>query len=94
MLLIVRFSFLVVLINQVYDNLLHRIFLFRPALGDHQGQGNQGIVGNTLRPVLIVKNAVAVEKPQEQSGGNTFVAIAERMVLGDKIEQHGCLLFY
>ena len=30
----------------------------------------------------------------QECGGNAFVAVAERVVLGDKIEEHGCFLLH
>ena len=53
------------------------VSFFGAAFGNHQGEGNKGVVGNTLGAVLIIKDAVAIEEPQEQCGGNAFVAVAE-----------------
>ena len=42
----------------------------------------------------MIEDAVAVEKPEEQRCGNALVAIAERVVFGDEIEQHSSFLFH
>lgn len=75
-------------------HLHHHIFFLGLALGDHQGQCDQGVVGYALAAILAVEDAVVVEEPQEQCGRNAFVAVAERMVLGDEIQQHGRFLFH
>ena len=77
-------QFSVPLINQVHHHLHHHILFVRPAFGNHQRQGDQGIVGYALAAILAVEDAVVVEEPKEQRGRNTFVSVAERMVLGDE----------
>ena len=37
---------------------------------------------------------VIVEEPKEEGGGNALVSIAEGMVLGDEVEQHGSFFFH
>ena len=68
---------LIFLIDQIHHHLHHHIFFFRLALGNHQRQGDQGVVGNTFAAVLAVEDAVVVEEPQEQRGGNALIAIAK-----------------
>ena len=77
----VHLFMLILLINQIYNHFHHDIFFLGAALGNHQGEGNEGVVGNTLWTIGTIENAVAVEEPQEERGGNAFVAVAERMVL-------------
>ncbi len=36
------------LINQVHHNLYHYVFFFCLAFGNHQGQGYEGVVGETF----------------------------------------------
>lgn len=84
----------VVLIDQVDDDFNHRVLFFGAAFGNHESERDKGVIGDTLGAVLIIKDAIAVEKPQEQCGGNAFVTVAERMVLGDEIQEHGCFLFH
>lgn len=87
------FSLSVVLVDKVYNHFQHGVLLLSTAFRYHQGERHQGIVCDALGAVFIVKDAIAIEKPQKQRGGDTFVAIAEGMVLGDKVKQHGSLLF-
>lgn len=37
---------------------------------------------------------IIVEEPKEEGCNNAFVAIAEGMVLGDEVEQHGGFLLH
>ena len=80
--------YLIILVNQVHNHFHHHVLLLSFALCNHQSKGDECVVGYALRTVFIVKNSVVVEKPQEQSGGNAFVAVAEGVVLGDKIQKH------
>lgn len=82
----------VVLVDEVDNDFDHGVFFFGAAFGDHQSEGYKCIVGDTLGTVLIIKYAIAVEKPQEQCGCDAFVAVAEGVILGDKVQEHGCLL--
>ena len=82
---------MILLIYQIHHHLHHHIFLLGPTLGNHQREGNEGVVGYALVTVLCVKHMVVIEEPQEQHGGNALVAIAEGMVLYYKIKQHGSL---
>ena len=50
-------------IGQIYHHLHHHIFLLRSAFGNHQREGNEGVVGYTLVTVLCIKHMVVVEKP-------------------------------
>lgn len=85
-------AILIILVDQVNDNFDHGVLFFGTAFGNHQGEGDKGVVGDALGAVLIIKDAVAIEEPQKQSGSNAFVAVAEGMVLGNEIQEHGCLL--
>lgn len=67
----------VILIDEVDDDFDHCVLFLSAAFGNHEGEGDKGIIGDALGAVLIIKNTIAVEKPEEQCGGNTFVAIAE-----------------
>ena len=62
------------MVNQIHHNFHHYVLLLCPALSNHQGQGNEGVVGQTLAAVRAVEDAIVVEKPQEERGGNTLVA--------------------
>lgn len=82
---------LIILVNEVDDDFDHGVFFFGATFGNHQGEGDEGVVGNTLGAVLIIKDAVAVKEPQEQCGSNAFIAVAEGVVLGNEIQEHGSL---
>ena len=41
-------SLLVLLIDQIHYDFYHYVFLFRLALGNHQGQGYKGVISQTL----------------------------------------------
>ena len=45
------------------------------------------MVGDALRAVLAKKQPVALQKIQEQSGGDSLVAVGEAVVFRDEIEQ-------
>lgn len=49
---------LVVFVDEVDDDFDHGVFFFGAAFGDHQGEGNEGIVGDALCAVLIIKDSV------------------------------------
>ena len=80
---------LVILVYQIHHHLDHHVLLLWAALGYHQGEGHEGAVSNALGAVLAVEDAIVVEEPEEQRGGDTLVAVAEGVVLGDEVEQHG-----
>ena len=77
---------IVVFVYQIDNNLHHHVFFFRPALGNHQREGNEGTVSDALAAVRMIENVIIVKEPEEQRGGNAFVTITERVVLRDKIE--------
>lgn len=53
----------VILIDEVDDDFDHCVFFFGATFGDHQGEGDKGVVGDALGTVLIIKDAVAIEEP-------------------------------
>ena len=67
---------LILLIYQIHHHLHHHIFFLRPALGNHQREGNESVVGYALVAVLFIEHMVVVEETQEQHGGNALVAIS------------------
>lgn len=85
-------AILIILVYEVDNDFDHCVFFFGAAFGDHQSEGYEGVVSDALGAVFIVKDAITVEEPQEQCGGNAFVAVAEGVVLGDKIQDHGGFL--
>ena len=55
----------VTLIDQIDHNFHHDILFLGLALGYHQGEGNKGVVRESLCAVRTIKDAVVIEKPQE-----------------------------
>ena len=51
------------LINQIHHHLHHHILLFGTALGNHQREGYESIVSQTLGAVRTVKNTVVIHEP-------------------------------
>ena len=77
---------IVVFVYQVNHNFYHDVLFFCSALSNHQRERNKGAICYALAPVRMIEDVVAVEKPKKQRGGNALVAIAERVVLGNKVE--------
>ena len=78
----------------VFSNAFRRTKIFCAAFRNHQREGDEGVVSYSFMSVWAIKYAILLHEPKEEHGSNTFVAIAERMVLHYKIQQHGCLFFY
>lgn len=58
-------AILIVLVDEVDDDFDHGVFFFGAAFSYHEGEGDEGVVGDALGAVLIIKDAVTVEEPQE-----------------------------
>src|SRR3989338_3331374 len=82
----------VLAVDQVDNHFNHDLPLVRLALGNQQGKRNQGIIGNALFAVGVIQKILALQKPDKNSGGDPLVAVSERMVLDDKVQQIGGLL--
>ena len=76
---------LIPLIYQIHHHFYHHILFLGAALGNHQREGHEGVVRQALGAIGTVEDAVVVQEPKEQGGGNALVAVTERMVLGDKV---------
>ena len=61
------------MVNQIYNDLHHHVLFLRPALSYHQGKGYEGVVSQSLAAVRMVEDAVVVEKPQEERGGEVII---------------------
>src|SRR5574344_344785 len=85
---------LIFFIDYIDHHFHHDIFLFRTALGNHQCQGYEGVVCYSLSAICGIKDSVLLHEPEKEHGCNTFVAIAEGMVLHYKIKQHGSLFLH
>lgn len=77
-------SHLILLINQIHYQLHHNILVFGLALGDEQGEGDQGIVGEATGAVGLVEAAVLVERPHEEEGGNALSYAVLRLLPSEK----------
>ena len=47
---------LVLLINQINHNFYHHVFLFRFTFSNHQGQGHEGVISQTLRAIFAIQD--------------------------------------
>ena len=84
----------VILVDEVDDDFNHCVLFLSAAFCYHKGKGDEGVVGYALCAVFGVENAIAVEEPQEQCGCDAFVAVTERVVLGNEIQEHGGFLLH
>lgn len=64
---------LITLIDQVHHHLYHYILLLRLALGNHQREGNDCVIGNTLGTIFTIESTIVIHKPEEKSGSDAFV---------------------
>lgn len=58
-------KYLVILVDEVDNDFDHCVFFFGSAFGNHQSEGDEGVVGDALGAILIIKDAVAIEEPEE-----------------------------
>src|SRR3989344_4252313 len=82
----------VLAVDQVDNHLDHDLPLIWLALGNQQGKCHQSIVGNAFLTVGVIQETLSLQKPDKNSGGNPLVAVGERMVLDDEVQQVGGLL--
>ena len=76
---------IIVLIDQIDYHFDHHVLLIRAALGNHEREGHEGIVGDSFMSVRSIEDVVTIEEPEEKHGCNAFVAIAERVILYHEI---------
>ncbi len=60
-----KFHFSILFIYQIHNDLDHHFHLFRAGFGDHQRQGDEGVIADQGRVVGLIEDAVALQKPQE-----------------------------
>jgi len=77
----------VVALEQAHDKADHEVSLPRLALSDEQRQSDHRVVGETLRAVGACKELVPGEVLQEQQRPDALVAVGERVILDDEIQQ-------
>ena len=82
----------VLAVDQVDNHLNHNLPLVRLALGDQQGKRNQRIIGDALFSHGVVQKIMTLQKLDKNGGSDTLVAVGERMVLDDEVQQVGGLL--
>ena len=51
----VHLFMLILLINQIYNHFHHDILFLGAALGNHQGEGNEGVVGTRIKSLFSKK---------------------------------------
>ena len=79
----------VVALQQAHDEADHEVPLPRLALGGEKSQGDHRVVGDALRAVGARKELVPREVLQEQERPDALVAVGERVILDDEVEQIG-----
>ena len=72
--------------KEAHSQCHHSLFLVGLRLGGHDGERDQRAVGNTLG-AIDPQRIVHVQEIQEERGGDALVAVVERMVLHDEIQQ-------
>ena len=77
-----KFSF-----QKRHNEIDHQFLFLRLGLGNHDCECDERMVGDALRAVLAEKKLVALQEIEEQSGGDSLVAIREAVVLRDEIQQ-------
>lgn len=55
----------IIFIYKVNDDFDHGVLFLGATFGNHQSEGDEGVVSDALSAILVVKNAVAIEEPQE-----------------------------
>ena len=81
-------------VYKIHDHLDKDVHLVHPAFGNHQGQCDEGTVGDSFGAIRTVEDAVVLKEPQEQGRSNSLVAIDKGMVLHNEIQKHRSLLLY
>lgn len=67
-------------------------FLLGIRLGDHNGHSHKNTIRHALAPIHP-KRTVHIKEVKEQRGGDSLIAVKERVVLRNKVEQvRGLLL--
>lgn len=49
---------LIFLVNKVDDDFDHCVLFLGATFGNHEGEGDKGIIGDALGSILVIKNAV------------------------------------
>ena len=80
---------LILLINQIHHQFHHRILLLRLALGDHDGDGHQGVVADAFAAVGAEEHLVFIHEINEEPRRDALVAIGEGVVLHNEVQQVG-----
>ena len=71
----------------MFDKADDGVLLRGQAFGDEQGEGDQGVVSDELLHRLVEQGRVQAQVPEEKKGAAALVAVGERVVLDDEIEQ-------
>jgi len=74
-------------LEQVEDQSDQQFLLPGVALGDQQGRGHQGVVGEQRGAVGLGQQTIAIQVEQEQEAADALVAVGEGMILDDEVEQ-------
>ena len=77
--------------EHVHDQSNQRFLLFRVGLCNQQRHGREPSVVDLRLAPRIDQAAIAMQEIDEQEGTATLVAVRERMILDDEIQQVRCL---
>ena len=74
-------------VDHSHNDLDDGVLLLGPALGDEEGQGYQGVVGQPFAAVVTIEDAVSAKEIDEQRCCDSLVAVAESVILDDEVEE-------
>jgi len=83
----------VLAVYQIDNHCDHDLPFIGFALGNQQGKRNQRVVSDAFLALVVIQEIVALQKPDKNRGGDTLVAVGERMVLDDEVQQVGGFFF-
>ena len=73
------------LLEDLADDGGHETFFAGVAFGDHEGDSNEGAIGDFEFAVGGKIILIESEEHDEEEGGDAFVAVEERVVFDDEI---------
>ncbi len=76
--------------QKIHNQPDHQLLLPWITLGNQQGQGHQSVVVDAG----LIEQVVFLEEQQEKESADPLVAVAEGMILDDKVKKVGSLFFH
>lgn len=78
-------------VYKIHDELDHHLLLPRMRLSDEKCERDESTFIDLHLPISSESMTILLEKPDEEKCANSLVAISERMILDDEIEEMGSL---